>query len=157
MQQIGIHAERRLAALVPGDRDLVLLGEFQQFRPAGQVPFAPRRDDLDVRLQRVIAQLESHLVIPFAGRAVRHGIGADLFGDLDLALRDQRPGDRGAQQYCPSYRALARNIGNTKSRTNVFAQVVDENLLHPEQLGLSRAGSSSSPWPRSAVNVTTSQ
>ena len=59
VQQVGVDAERRLAALVLGDRDLVLLGEFQQPGAAGQVPFAPRRDDLDVRLQRVIATVRT--------------------------------------------------------------------------------------------------
>ena len=136
MQQVGIDAERRLAALVLGDRDLVLLGELEQPGAAGQVPFAPRGDDLDVRLQRVIAELEAHLVVALAGRAMRHRIGADLFGDLDLALRDQRPGDRGAEQVL----ALIQRVGAEHREDEVahegLAQVVDEDFLHAEHLRL---------------------
>jgi hypothetical protein len=56
----------------------VLLGEFDQRGAAGQVPFAPRRDHLDVGLERVIAELEAHLIVALAGRAVADGIGAGL-------------------------------------------------------------------------------
>jgi hypothetical protein len=48
VQQVGVDRERRLAALVLGDRDLVLLGEFDQVGARLEVPLAPRRDDLDV-------------------------------------------------------------------------------------------------------------
>ena len=53
-------------------------GEVDQRGAAGQVPFAPGRDDLDVRLQRVIGQLEAHLVVALAGGAMGDGVGADL-------------------------------------------------------------------------------
>ncbi len=58
MEEVGIDAERRLAPLVAGDRDLVRLGEFQQPGAAGQLPFPPWRDDLDVGFERVIAIAE---------------------------------------------------------------------------------------------------
>ena len=136
MQHVGVHAERSLAALVLGDGDLVLLGEFQQPGAAGQVPLAPRGDDLDVGLQRVIAEFETHLVVALAGRAVRHRVGADLFGDLDLALRDQRAGDRGAEQVL----AFVQRVGAEHREDEVahegLAQVVDEDLLHAGVLGL---------------------
>ncbi len=70
VQQVGVDAERRLAALVLGDRDLVLLGEVEQRLAALEVPFAPGRDDLDVGLQRVVAELEADLVVALAGGAV---------------------------------------------------------------------------------------
>ena len=78
VQQVGVGRERRFAALVLGDRDLVLLGEVDQRGAAGQVPFAPRRDDLDVGVERVIAELEADLVVALAGRAVADRVGADL-------------------------------------------------------------------------------
>ena len=67
-----------------------------------EIPFAPRRNHLDIGFERVIAQLEAHLVIALAGGAMGHGVGAGLAGDLDLALGDERPGDRGAEQIGPS-------------------------------------------------------
>ena len=125
-----------------------------------EVPFAPGRDHGDVGLQGVIGELEADLVVALAGGAVGDGVGADLLGDLDLLLGDQRPGDRGAEQVL----ALVLGVG-PEHREDVVAhelvaQVLDEDVfrLDAEQLGLlARAGSSSSPWPRSAVKVTTSQ
>ena len=67
-----------------------------------EIPFAPWRDDFDVGLERVIGELEAHLVVALAGRAMGDGIGADLLGDLDLLLGDQRPRNRGAEQILPS-------------------------------------------------------
>ncbi len=45
---------------------------------AGEVPLAPGRDHLDVGLQRVVAELEAHLVVALAGRAMGDRVGADL-------------------------------------------------------------------------------
>ena len=53
------------------------LGELDQLG-ARVVPFAPGGDDLDVGLQRIVAELEAHLVVALAGRAVGDRIGADL-------------------------------------------------------------------------------
>src|SRR5580692_10590263 len=74
------------AAPVLGDRNLVLLGELQQPGARGQIPFAPGRDHLHVGLERVIGELEAHLVVALAGRPMRDRVGADLLGDLDLLL-----------------------------------------------------------------------
>ena len=67
---------------------------------------------------------------------MRHRVGAHLFGDLDLPLRDQRPGDGGAQQIL----ALIHRVGAEHRKHEVldegFPQVVDEDLLHPGHLGL---------------------
>ena len=52
---------------------------------------------LDSGVKRVIAELETNLIVTLAGRAVADRVGPGLLGDLDLALGDQRPGDRGAE------------------------------------------------------------
>ena len=70
VQEVGVDRERRLAALVLGDRDLVLLGEGDQLLARAQVPFAPGRDHGDVGLQRVIGELEADLIVALAGRAM---------------------------------------------------------------------------------------
>ena len=80
------------------------------------VPLAPRGDHADVRLQRIIAELEADLVVAFAGRAVTDGIGADLPRDLDLALGDQRPGDRRAKQILSLVDACSRGTSGRRSR-----------------------------------------
>ena len=136
VQEVGVDRERRLAALVAGDRDLVPLGVIDQPGARGQVPFAPRRDDLDVRRERVIAQLEAHLVVALAGRAVRHRIGAGLARDLDLALGDQRPRDRGAEQVLPFVERVGAEHRKDEIADELLAQIVDEDLAHPHHLGL---------------------
>ena len=129
VQQVGVDRERRLAALVLGDRDLVLLGVFEQPGARGQIPFAPRRDHLDVGLQRVIGELEAHLVVALAGRAMGDRVGADLAGDLDLALGDQRPRDRGAEQILALIERVGAEHREDEVADELLAQIVDEDLL----------------------------
>ncbi len=136
VQQVGIDRERRLAALVLRDGDLVLFGEFQQPRAAGQLPFAPRGDDFDVGLQRIIRQFESDLVVALAGRAVRHRVGADLFRDLDLPLCDQRARDGGAQQILALIQRVRAEHREHEILHERLTQIVDEDFLHPGHFGL---------------------
>ena len=129
MQQVGVDRERRLAALVLRDRDLVLLGEGDQRLARTQVPFPPGRDHGDVGLERIIGELEAHLVVALSSRSVRDRIGADLLRDLDLLLGDQRPRDRGPKQIL----ALVDRIG-AEHREDVvahelLAQILDEDVL----------------------------
>ena len=98
MEEVGIDREGRLAALVLGHRDLVLLGEVDEVGARLEGPFAPRGDDLDRRVQGISGELEADLVIALAGGAMGDGVGAGRGGDLDQALGDQRPGDRGAEE-----------------------------------------------------------
>ena len=90
---------------------------------------------------------------------MRHRIGADLAGDLDLLLGDERPGDRGPQQVLPLVQGVGAEHREHIVADEFLAQVLDEDVLRldPSSSAFSRAGLSSSPWPRSAVNVTTSQ
>ncbi len=129
MQEVGVGRERRFAAFILGDRYLVLLGESEQRLARAEVPFAPRRDDLHVGLERVIGKLEAHLVVALAGGAVSDGIGADFLGDLDLLLGDERPRDRGAEQIL----ALIKRVGAEHRKHVVadefLAQILDEDVL----------------------------
>ena len=76
MQEVGVDGEGRLAALVLGDEDLVLLGEVDQVGARLELPFPPRRDDADVGVEGIGRQLEAHLVVALAGGAVRDGVRA---------------------------------------------------------------------------------
>ncbi len=129
VQQVGVDGKRRVTTLVLGDRDLVLFREVEQGGARRQIPLAPGRDDLDVRLQRVIGELEAHLVVAFAGGAMGHRVGADLPCDLDLFFGDQRPGDGGAEQV----EALVLRVGAEHRKHVVahefFAKVFDKNVL----------------------------
>ena len=132
MQKIGIDRKRRFVFLVLGDRDLVIAGEFQQVLAALEFPFAPRRDDLDARLERVIAQFEADLVIAFAGGAVTDGVGADLAGNFDLPLGDQRTRDRGTEQILAFIDGVGAKHRKHEVAHEFLAQVLDEDVLWPD-------------------------
>jgi hypothetical protein len=124
----------------------------------GEVPFAPRRDHLDVGLQRIIAELEADLVVALAGGAVADGVGAGL------RARSRSGAWRSAagRSRCRADTALIERVGAEHREDEIahefLAHVLDEDvLLMPSISAFLRAGSSSSPWPRSAVKVTTSQ
>ena len=142
----------------PWRSGLVLLGVVEEAGARGQIPFAPRRDDLDVGLQRVIGQLEADLVVALAGRAMGDRVGADLARDLDLALGDQRPGDRGAEQICALVKRVGAEHREDKIADEFLAQILDEDLLDAQKSRPSSAPARAPrPGPKSAVKVTTSQ
>jgi len=129
VQKVGVDAERGLAALVLGDRDLVLLGEVQQVLPRLELPLAPRGDDADVGFEGVVAELEADLVVALPGGPVTDGVGADHAGDLDLAFGDQGPGDRGAEQILPLVQGVGPEHREDIVPHELLAQVVDEDVL----------------------------
>ena len=152
--------EGRLAALVLGDRDLVLLGEGDQRGAAGQVPFPPGGDHLHVRLQGVIGQLEAHLVVALAGRAMGHGVGADLPRRSRSAAWRSAAGRWRCRAGTGPRTARWRGTSGRRSRGRIPPAGRRRRCsprVMPSSRALSRAGPSSSPWPRSAVKVTTSQ
>ena len=128
----------RLAALVLGDRDLVLLGEVDQLLAALEFPLAPRCDHADVGLQRIIAELEAHLVVALAGRAMADGVRAHRPRNLDLALGDQRPRDRRAEQIVALVLRVGAEHREDEVADELLAQILDEDVfrLHAEHLGL---------------------
>ena len=138
MQEVGVDRKRRFAPLVLRDGDLVLFGEGEKRIAGGELPFAPGRDDLDVGVQRIGRQLEAHLVVALARRAMGDRVGARFTGDLDQALGDERARDRRAQEIL----ALVLRIGAEHRKDEVahefLAQVLDEDVLRldAEQLSL---------------------
>ncbi len=99
---------------------------------------ASPRLSLAIGLQRIVAELVADLVVALAGRAVRDRVGAERAGDLDLALGDQRPGDRGAEQVL----ALVERVGAEHREDEVLhellAHIVDVDIfrLDAQHLGL---------------------
>ena len=135
VQHVGVARKWRFPALVFRNRNLVLLGKFDQPGAAGQIPFAPGGDDLHIRVKPVIAQFEADLVIALAGCAMRHGVRVGQLGNLDLALGNQRACDRGAEQI----EAFVERIGAHHRKDEILdkflAQIVDEDMLRLDAEG----------------------
>ncbi|MNL16185.1 hypothetical protein D3C87_1372140 [compost metagenome] len=136
MQEIGIHRERRFAALVLGDGNLVLFGIAEQRRTAPEIPFAPGCDHLDRGIERIGGQFEPDLVIALAGGAMGNGVGAGFLGDFDETLGDQRAGDGGAEQILAFINRIGAEHGEDEVAHEFLAQVLDADVLDAEHLGL---------------------
>ncbi len=84
--------------------NVVLLRVRDQIRASFEVPLAPRSDDFDVRLQRVISQFETHLIVAFAGCAVSDGVSAFLAARSRSGVSRSPDG----RAKCPSGRRLRK-------------------------------------------------
>ena len=113
-----------------GEPDRVQLVDVHRVRLGRprQVPLAPWRDDFDVRLKRVIGQLEAHLVVALAGRAVRDSVGAFFSRDLDLVLCDHRAGEGSAHQVHAFVNRIRLDRGPDVVAHKLFAQIFDVEL-----------------------------
>ncbi len=60
---------------------------------------------------------------------MRDGVGADLFGDLDLFLGDQRPRDRGAEQILPFIDRVGAKHRKHVVAHELLAQIFDEDVF----------------------------
>jgi len=81
VQKIGVSTrERGLAAFVLAMESDASPANSISPRCAGQIPFAPGRDDLDVGLERVIGKLEADLIVALAVAPWATALGARLFG-----------------------------------------------------------------------------
>ena len=137
MQQIGVHRVGRLGTVALHlDRDPAARRIVHQLLAREQIPFAPGRDDLDIRVQRIGGQLEADLVVALAGRAVRDGVGTGLGGDLDQTLADQGPRDRGPEQILAFVDRVGAEHGEDEIAHELLAEIVDIDLLHTRCSGL---------------------
>ena len=62
--------------------------------------------------------------------------GVFLAGDFDLALGDQRPGNRGAEQIAALVKGVGPEHGKDKVAHKLFTQVVNVNFARPDLGGL---------------------
>ena len=136
VQQVGVGRVRRLPPRPGRDRNLVLPRVFQQRRARVEIPFAPRCDHVDVGIEGVIGELEPDLVVALAGGAVGDRIRAQRCRDLDLALGDERPRDRGAEQVHPLVERVGPEHGKHVVGHEGLPQILDEDLRDPHRLGL---------------------
>ena len=136
VQKVGVDRERRFATLILGHRNLVLLGERDEIGPRLEVPDAPRRDDLDVRVEGKRGEFEADLIVALAGCAMRDRVGAGLVGDLDQPLGDQRAGDRGAEQIDAFVDGVHPDHRDDEIADEFLLELLDMDLLDTHHLGL---------------------
>src|SRR5258707_4894349 len=60
---------------------------------------------------------------------MRHRVGAELLGDFDLFLRDQRPRDRGAEQILPLIDRIGAEHRKYVVADEFLAYILDEDIL----------------------------
>ena len=93
---VAVAAVDIFLALLDGHVVLLRVGDSVFARV--NVPLAPRRDDLNIRRDGFVSQFESHLIVAFAGAAVGEAIGAEFQRDFRLALGDDGPRHRSAEE-----------------------------------------------------------
>src|SRR5262249_19646240 len=62
------------------------------------IPFAPRRDDLQLRCEGFVCELESYLIVAFTRTSMRDSVCFLLNCNFDLSFCEKRPCDRCPQQ-----------------------------------------------------------
>ena len=92
---VAIHAVRLVFL---GNGDAMLLRVFDFLRARAKFPFAPWGDDREVRRESLDRQLETHLIVALARRAVRDGVRALRFRNLNETLGNQGTRERRAQK-----------------------------------------------------------
>ena len=120
----------------------MLFSPFNQPRAAGQIPFAPWGDDFDIGVQRIGRQFKPHLIIAFASRTMRDGIGPGFGGNLDQPFGNQWAGNRRAEKIISLIARIGAHHRKDKIADKFFAQIVDINMVighaHQHRFGARR-------------------
>ncbi len=111
-----------------GYRDVVLLGVTDGVLAALDFPLAPGGDDLELGVQGHNGELEAHLVVAFAGAAVRYRLRALGLGGFDEFLGDQGPGHGGAEQVIALVDRAGLHGGEDVVLQEFLPQVLDDEL-----------------------------
>ena len=133
VQQVAVHR----IGLLGRDRhgNAVRLGVGDHFGAAWEF-FAesflpPWSDHFQFRCQGRGGQFESHLVVAFAGRPMRHGLRALGMRDLDHALGDERPRDACAEKVLSLVERSRTEHRKNEVAREFLLQVVDKTFGRP--------------------------
>ena len=125
-----------------GDISLVAIGD--HLAAAGEelaeLLDPPGGDDADRRAEGLGGQLEAALVVALARGTVGVGVGPHLAGDLQADLRDQRPGDRRAQEIDAFIFCLPLQDGKGEIAAEFLLGVDDPGRAGPDLAGLLQNG-----------------
>ena len=114
----------------------MLLTEIHQRLAGVQIPLAPGRDHLNIRIQRVSPKLEAHLIIALARGAMSHRRGTGFPRNFHHTPSNQRPSDTGAKQVFAFVHRIGTKHGVNIVGDEVFGEVFDVDFLHTHGLSL---------------------
>jgi hypothetical protein len=117
----------------------VRFGPCDQSGAAGQLPFPPWGDDLEIGGERGDAEFEADLVVAFAGGPMGDRIGPGFARDFDQPLGNERSRNRGAEQVIALVTRVGAHHRENEVADEFLAQVVDIDVLgldpHQHRLG----------------------
>ena len=119
-----------------GDGDVALAGVLDGILAGDDGPLAPGSDDGQVGGERLVSELEAHLVVALAGAAVGEGVAARGEGDLDLFHGEQRAGDGSAEQVLMLVDAAGADKFPKVLGDELLAQVLDMDVAGAGFAGL---------------------
>ena len=107
----------------------IWFGPGDELGAAGQVPFAPGGNHLDVGRQRGDAEFEADLIIALAGGAVGDGIGAGFAGDFHQTLGNERAGYAGAQKIITLITGIGAHHREDEIAHEFLADIVNVDMF----------------------------
>ena len=116
--------------------DVVGLGVLEQARARSQIPLPPRRNHLDPRVERVVGELETDLVVALARRSMGNVRGPFPMRNLKLFFGNQRPGDRCAEEISPLVDGVGPKDREGKAPGKLFFYIGNVHLGSPGGIGL---------------------
>ena len=106
----------------------------QEFLTRVQIPFTPGRDNTDIRVERVSAELKANLIVTLTGRTVRDSISASLSSDLNQPLGDQRARDGSSEEILPLINRVGAEHREHEITNKLFANVFNVDFLNAQGL-----------------------
>src|SRR5206468_2547485 len=114
-----------------GDGNLAGLRVIDFVFARSEVPFPPGGDDLQLRIESLVGELEPDLIVAFPGAAMGDRIRSFLFGDFDLPARDQGACERRSEQVLTLVNGARAQCGEDELADKLFTQICDDAVRGP--------------------------
>src|SRR5579859_5530238 len=126
MKYVAVAAVDLLAAGSHGY--LALLRIIEAIFTRLQIPFAPGRNDLQMRSQRLVCMFKAHLVVAFSSTAVGNGGGSFAQRNLHLMFGDDWTRQRSAQQVLMLVHGPCHDGGEDVAGEELLAHIFHDDL-----------------------------
>src|SRR5262249_16033725 len=109
-----------------GDGNIALFGVRDRVVSGSDVPFPPGRDDFELWRERLVCELEAHLVVSLAGATVGKGVSALCKRYFNLTFREKRPGNGRTEQVLAFIHRSGFHKRPQVLRYEFMAKILDE-------------------------------